>query len=256
MIDWDSVPGEVITVISDLHSNKRAVGAAMKAVKQKRCDQLVILGDILTYGIDVNEVTDMVGKAIDDGAWLLMGNHDEMYLDLIGGHCEIFSQLRPDLQESINYNLARLDTKLFASWAWQKQIVHHNVYYSHANPYGNCWDYVKTIPGFHKAALKIQEMGHLAGVFGHSHRNICFSHRNQALPYIDGLENDIFVLNPGSIGQPRSRPTQATLLRLSSHKNKLWAEVEPVDYDMSGHVDSLLQSSLSAETKLVLASFF
>lgn len=256
MIDWDSIPGEVIVVISDLHSNKRALSSAMKVVHQKRCDQLIILGDILTYGIDVKEVTDIVGKAIDDGAWLLMGNHDEMYLDLINGHCDIFQQLRPDLQESINYNLSKLDTKLFAGWNWQKQIVHHNIYFSHANPYGNCWDYVKTVPGFQKAVLKIQEMKHLAGVFGHSHRNVCFSHKNQIIPRIDGLENDTFIMNPGSVGQPRSKPTQATILRLSSHKNKLWAEVEPVDYNMLEHVDSLLQSSLSTETKLLHASFF
>lgn len=256
MIEWDSLPGEVIVIISDLHSNKRAVSSAIKAAHQKRCDQLIILGDIFTYGIDVEEVTDMVDEALGGGARLLMGNHDEMYLDLINGHCDIFERLRPDLQESINYNLSKLDTKLFASWDWQKQIVHHNIYFSHANPYGNCWDYVKTISGFQRAALKIQEMGYLAGVFGHSHHNVCFSHKNQIIPYINGLDDDIFILNPGSVGQPRSKPAQATILRLSSYKNKLWAEVESVDYDMSEHVASILQSSLSTETKMIHASFF
>ena len=85
MIDWGKVPGEVITVISDLHANKRAVKAALENAKRKRTDQLIILGDILTYGLDTTEVMDMVSSVLEAGAWLLQGNHDEIYLNLIDG---------------------------------------------------------------------------------------------------------------------------------------------------------------------------
>lgn len=256
MIDWDKMPGQVITVISDLHSNKRALTAALKVAGSKRTDQLIILGDILTYGIDAVEVMEMVQKCMDEGAWLLTGNHDEMYLDLIAGRPGYFPKLRPDLQESILYNIKKIDTKQFTELKWQKEIVHDNVYYSHANPYGNFWEYIKDLDDHHMAAARIKKMGHLAGIFGHTHRMMYYSLEEGPLTSIEGLGNDTFVINPGSVGQPRSVPRSASILRLSSHDDKLWAELEPVQYDMQAHVDELLKSTLSPYTKSVLASFF
>lgn len=256
MIDWDTLPGKVITVISDLHSNKRAVKASLEAVSQKRSDQLIILGDILTYGIDAQEVMDMVDVALQNGAQLLIGNHDEMYLQLINGHCEIFPRLRYDLQESITYNLNLINTKQFTEWKWEKELVHDGIYFSHANPYGNFWEYVKDEDDFRAAAYMIKSKNHLAGVFGHTHRSAHFSLKNGFLTAIDGLQDDTFVINPGSVGQPRSSPRQASILRLSSYKNRLWAEVEPVQYDMRAHVEDLQKSSLSDITKTVLTAFF
>lgn len=256
MIDWNSLSGKVITVISDLHSNKRAVKAALEQVAQKRSDHLIILGDILTYGIDAQEVIDTVADALQKGAQLLTGNHDEMYLQLIAGYCEIFPKLRDDLQESITYNLDRIDTKQFTGWKWEKELVHDSVYFSHANPYGNCWEYIKDAEDFQMAAYKIKNMKYLAGVFGHTHRSAHFSLKNGFLTGIDGLQDDTFIINPGSVGQPRSSPHQASILRLSSHENRLWAEVEPVRYDMQAHVEDLQKSSLSNATKVILSSHF
>ncbi len=256
MIDWNLVPGEVITVISDLHSNEKALKAALSAVEHKRSDKLIILGDILTYGIDTIPVMEMVQDAIDAGALLLMGNHDEMYLDLIKGHDGVLAKIRQDLQESILYNFERMNKKQFVSWPWRKEIVQDNIYFSHANPYGNCWTYIKSHEDFLKAAHTIKDKKYLAGVFGHTHRPTCFSLKNGVLPQIDGLEEDVFIINPGSIGQPRSVPRQASLLRLSSYENRLWAEIEPVQYDIQAHAEDLRNSSLSPQTKAVLISFF
>ena len=68
MIDWNSQPNEVIVVISDLHSNKRAIRSALESIKQKRVDKLIILGDILTYGIDAQETIEIVLKELEGGA--------------------------------------------------------------------------------------------------------------------------------------------------------------------------------------------
>lgn len=256
MIDWDKVPGEVVTVISDLHSNKRALTAALKAAGRKRTDQLIILGDVLTYGIDAIEALDAVQKCVDEGAWLLTGNHDEMYLDLIKGYSKIYGRLRPDLQESIAYNLSKIDKKQFSSLKWQREIVHNNVYYSHANPYGDFWEYISSPEDYQMAALKLKQMKHLAGVFGHTHRAAHFGLESGFLPRIEGLEDDIFVINPGSVGQPRSDVKMATLLRLSSYNGKLWAEIEGVSYDVRAHVRELNSSALSLRTKSILTGFF
>jgi predicted phosphodiesterase len=255
-INWDSVPGEVITVISDLHSNKRAIKAAIDQAHSKRTDQLIILGDILTYGIDTIETIELVQKELDAGAKLLMGNHDSMYLQLISGDTNTFNKLRPDLQESIMYNLDRLDKAQFTKWSWNQAIVHNNIFFSHANPFGDLWSYINDDDDFMVAAMAIKKKDHLAGIFGHTHRSRCYSLKGQDITNIEGLTDDTFIINPGSVGQPRIRPPQATLLRLSSHENRLWAEIEPVQYDMQGHVDDLRVSSLSKFTKTILNGFF
>lgn len=256
MIDWSSLPGEVITVVSDLHSNKRAIKAALEVVKQRRTDKLIILGDILTYGIDTVETMEMIQKELDGGAELITGNHDEMYLDLIAGRPGKFPRLRPDLRESILYNYNLMDQKQFAAWPWKKEIVHNKVYFSHANPYGDTWQYVKDKEDFQMAGLKLRHMKHLAGVFGHTHRAAHFGLLNGFIPAINGLGDDTFVINPGSVGQPRSNVKQATLLRLSSHNDKLWAEIEGVPYDVQAHVQDIQNSSLSPYTKSILSGFF
>ena len=256
MVDWNSVPGEVITVVSDLHSNKRAIKAALDSVKTKRTDKLIILGDILTYGIDTVETMEMVQKALDDGALLLTGNHDEIYLNLIAGTPGVFPRLRPDLQESILYNLNRIDPKQFTNWDWKREIVLDGIYFSHANPYGNFWEYIKDKDDFKMAAYKIKNMKHLAGVFGHTHRAAHFGLKDGFLTGIEDLGDDTFVINPGSVGQPRSDMKQATILRISSHKDRLWAEIEPVPYDVKGHVEDLQKSELSIYTKSILSAFF
>lgn len=256
MIDWNNVPGQVITVISDLHSNKRALKAVLKMAGSKRTDQLIILGDVLTYGIDTVETSAMVQKCVDEGAWLVMGNHDEMYLDLMAGKPGIFPKLRPDLQESILYNLKLVDQKQFISWPWKKEIVHNNIYFSHANPYGNAWDYVSDKEDFQMAAIKLRNMKHLVGVFGHTHRPAHFGLISGFLPLIEELGNDTFVINPGSVGQPRSDIKRATLLRLSSYNGRLWAETEVVSYDMRAHVQDIQNSSLTPKTKIILSNFF
>lgn len=256
VIDWEKLPGKVITVISDLHANKRAIAAALQQVRSKRSDQLIILGDILSYGIDVEETMRMVNSTIEQGALLLMGNHDEMYLDLIRGDNSMVRRLRPDLQESIIYNFEKMNKEQFANWPWQREIVQNDVLFSHANPFGNLWTYLYDDYDFRAAAGTIKTKGQIAGVFGHTHRSNIFSTKESNLISLEGAKDDIFVSNPGSVGQPRSKPSGASMLRLSSHQGRIWAEIEQISYDMSGHIDGLIMSEMSEMTKRKMIAFF
>lgn len=256
MINWSTHPGDVIVVISDLHSNKRAIKTVLDTIKNERYDKLVVLGDILTYGIDTFESMDMIQSVIDKEADLIMGNHDEIYLDMISGNYEMFNRLRPDLQESIEYNFNLLDVKQFANWPWKKNIVHNSLYFSHANPFGNVWDYIKDKGDFQIAAMKIKSLKHVAGIFGHTHRAKFFSAKNGFLDAINGLSNDTFIINPGSVGQPRSDIKDATILRLSLYNNILWTELKIIPYDVKSHIQGIQNSSLSTPTKTILCNFF
>ena len=62
-----------IAIISDIHSNIEALTQVLRVTEEQKVDRIVSLGDIVGYGPDPLEATDLVrGRC----AWSLMGNHD------------------------------------------------------------------------------------------------------------------------------------------------------------------------------------
>ena len=68
-----------ILVLSDLHANATALDAALHAAKE-RWDRVVCLGDVVGYGPDPNEVTTKIREL---GAVTIRGNHDKAVTDLM-----------------------------------------------------------------------------------------------------------------------------------------------------------------------------
>jgi len=63
-----------IAVLGDVHGNARALRAALAQAHKGPFDRMVFLGDLLTYGHDVDEVLDLVAEAQEkDSATLLWG---------------------------------------------------------------------------------------------------------------------------------------------------------------------------------------
>ena len=59
-------------VLSDLHANGRAFRAALARIEAERPDHVVVLGDLLTYGVDVDEVLDGVDRLQADRAAIVI----------------------------------------------------------------------------------------------------------------------------------------------------------------------------------------
>ena len=47
-------------VISDLHSNLEALDAVLQASSAQKCDAVLVLGDLVGYGANLNEVVSRV----------------------------------------------------------------------------------------------------------------------------------------------------------------------------------------------------
>ena len=72
-------------VLSDLHANATALAASLEQTRALSPDRVIILGDLLTYGMDVRETLDIVESLAAGGATVILGNHDKLYLDLAAG---------------------------------------------------------------------------------------------------------------------------------------------------------------------------
>lgn len=69
-----------LALISDIHANRQALQACLDHARQQGVDQLAFLGDLVGYGADPVAVLDEVMHQAARGAWVLLGNHDEMAL--------------------------------------------------------------------------------------------------------------------------------------------------------------------------------
>lgn len=234
-----------VAVLSDLHSNPRAVRAALDRIAALGVDRVVVNGDLLTYGVEHGETLALVEDAVAGGAALTLGNHDQLYLDLAAGDVRYAERLPAWLRESAEHTFAAIDPARLAALPWQREVVIGPVVIAHANPfaYGD-WTYLEPPEVIARAEAALRARGATAGVFGHTHRARIV--RGEAL-----------ICNAGSIGQPRDRERASTFVVVTiADGGEVTAAIESVGYDVDAHLRAVRASTLTPATKSRLCSFF
>ncbi len=249
-----------VAVISDVHANAGAFRAALACARAQGFDRLIILGDLLTYGCDPHEVLDLTADAVArDGAVLIKGNHDQMYLDLAAGACAYRDRLPDWLRETTDWTHAALEGRPLA-FDWQESLQLDGVFFAHANPfaYGD-WSYLNTEANFRRAASALQVRGMRAGIFGHTHRARILTVADKVLDHgqrarLEG--GDTVIANPGSCGQPRDARRESSMMRMDIAPDALDIAILPVNYDLTAFRTRMDATALSDATKTRLLEFF
>jgi putative phosphoesterase len=234
-----------LAVLSDLHANARATRSALKAARDVGYDRLIFLGDLLTYGCNVQETLEIVYSEVSGGALLVEGNHDRMYRQLLSGQTTYYESLPSWIQESADFTLDQIDEKSFLSLPWQEELAIGNGLLAHANPFGfGNWTYIDTPDQKESAREVLIDRGFDFGIFGHTHR--AYLERPSTVPWL---------ANPGSIGQPRG-VFKSSLLILNLEMAKPVSKLLTVRYDVGSHVADISNSSMSSTTREKLCSYF
>ena len=200
-------------ILSDIHANSSALEAALVAVEE-RWERAVCLGDVVGYGPDPNEVIDRVRPLV---ATIIRGNHDKAACGL--ADAEDFNPV----------------ARTAAAWT-REQLRAENLAYLQQLPAGPATD--NGLALVHGAlnnedeyvfapaqALEgLMESPFPVTFFGHTHFQGGFSLREEKLEIIQlrpapgtsfaalRIEpNTRYLLNPGSIGQPRDGDPRAAL---------------------------------------------
>src|SRR5258705_4431064 len=63
-------------VLSDIHSNLEALEAVLKASSKQKCDEVIVLGDLVGYGADPNAVVKRIREL--KPLAVVRGNHDKV----------------------------------------------------------------------------------------------------------------------------------------------------------------------------------
>ncbi|HLZ90923.1 MAG TPA: metallophosphoesterase family protein [Candidatus Acidoferrum sp.] len=202
-----------ILILSDLHANATALTAALAAA-DGRWQRVVCLGDIVGYGPDPNEVTTRIREL---GAQTIRGNHDKAATGLMST-----DDFNPVAKMAVDWTRSQLSPD---NLEWLTNLPHGpldagGVLLVHGALHDED-EYVFT-PA--QALEGLLDSGATLTFFGHTHHQGGFSYSNAtsnlellslrprapesfvALRISDGLR---YLLNPGSIGQPRDGDPRA-----------------------------------------------
>jgi predicted phosphodiesterase len=189
-----------IAVLSDIHGNLHALEAVLDSIARDSPDAVWCLGDLVGYGPRPNRCCALVADRAD---LCLIGNHD---LGVLG---------RLDL-EDFSYD-ASASARYLESL--EPQAARDDMALYHASARDPVWEYVLT-PFAALASFAASEARVL--LVGHSHVALAFTLADRRLETSiapGGTELDLsrdarWILNPGSVGQPRDGDPRAAYLLL------------------------------------------
>jgi len=252
-----------IAVISDVHSNNEALKSALVEIGKKDVGKIIFLGDLLTYGCDINETIETlleVSLAID--MVFVKGNHDQIYFDMKDRKEFQYKPFPDFILESVMSTFEGLKYDLAKTFPWVDSVIINNFLFTHANAlgYGN-WEYLNSDTEIITTSRILLESGLSGGIFGHTHRPKFSIIDTKSLTHEVGEVSFIrssgacLVGNSGSVGQPRGSESSFLLIDFIDGD---MVKMEHVffEYDLELHKSSILKSTLSSKTKDKLLTYF
>jgi predicted phosphodiesterase len=219
-----------VAVISDIHANRHAFEATLDAVASSDASELWCLGDLVGYGAEPDACVEL---AREHAAVCLAGNHDmavtgEIPLDEFSVGASMTAQWTREVIAPENMAFLR---------TLSPQGEQQAVGLFHASPRDPVWEYVLSSL---LAELCLNEQRQRICMIGHSHVALSFERQEGELatgePRRDGTHLDIaageWLLNPGSVGQPRDGDPRASWLLLDLEG--MSASFHRADYDVAG----------------------
>ncbi len=238
-----------VAVISDIHANLHALEAVLAAIDAETVDTLWCLGDTVGYGPRPNECCATV---VARAALSLAGNHDLVVLgrldldDFSGDAAAAASWTRTVLSDEGRSFLEGL----------HPQEQRDGVDLFHGSPRDPVWDYVLSE---HVAWLSFRMTSAPLVLVGHSHVALALEDEDDAgvagglAP--EGTELELgdgrWLLNPGSVGQPRDGDPRAAWLLLDLGARR--ASFRRVDYDVARTQAEMREEALPEALALRLA---
>jgi predicted phosphodiesterase len=219
-----------IAVVSDIHGNRHAFEAVLDAIEDSSCEEMWCLGDVVGYGADPDACVELARR---HAAICLAGNHD---LGVTGAlPLEQFSR-GAALAARWTQETIEPETMSFLR-SLEPVTLDEAVGLYHASPRDPVWEYVLS-PLQAELCLDVQQ--HRICLVGHSHVALSFSRMEGAAATgetrSDGDLLDLglgeWLLNPGSVGQPRDGDPRAAWLELDTGT---WSAMyRRVEYDIAG----------------------
>lgn len=218
-------------ILSDIHSNDEALGAVLARVRRKKYDRVVILGDFVGYGANPNQVIDRV-RAMRRAPIAIRGNHDKVVCGLDSG--DLFNPVALKAARWTTEKLTPRNRKFLAALPIGPLAVDGLFAICHGSPR----DEDAYIFSDYDAYRNFQESDASVCFFGHSHIPSIFTLDPQGIrvDVVKGEKVSLrlerarrYLINPGSIGQPRDRNPAAAYALYDASRRVVHFDRVPYD---------------------------
>jgi len=219
-------------VVSDIHSNWEALSKVIEIAEKEGYEEILCLGDIVGYGADPNLCTEFIRER---AKFTVLGNHE-------------YSLIKEEERKYLNEYAIRAiewtekvikeENRKFLEKLVFKQKVSDTIEIVHTAPSDpESFAYVFSLE---EAIFEFQSIESKITFFGHSHIPTIFKRKKESDSFKFGMQ-DIFyekkdeyflyvvkveefsdyLINPGSVGQPRDGDPRAAFLIFDADKNEV-----------------------------------
>jgi predicted phosphodiesterase len=229
-----------VAIVSDIHGNRQAFEAVLDEIEASECEEMWCLGDLVGYGAEPDACVELARR---HAAICLAGNHD---LGVRGTlPLEEFSR-GAALAAKWTQDTVTSDTLTYLRQLRPLNLDEEVGLY-HASPRDPVWEYVLS-PLQAELCLDVQQ--HRVCLIGHSHVALSFSRSAGAAAtgQTRGADEELdlaageWLINPGSVGQPRDGDPRAAWLELDAGRS--FARYRRTDYDIAGAAGAIRAARL------------
>lgn len=229
-----------ILILSDIHSNIEALDAVLADAAPSGYTSTICLGDLVGYGASPIAVLDRVEALA--ARWLIRGNHDRVCAGI--SDAETFS---PTARQAIEWTRRQLPP---ARVAWLAALPTGPIPLGDTTTlcHGAPFDEDFYVLGREDAWLALADLERLAGpaarlcLHGHTHLQTVFCRRGPTIHdetpsrrarwVVHLAAGRQWLVNPGSVGQPRDGDPRAAYALLDEEAGTV--ELRRVRYDVAG----------------------
>jgi len=227
-------------ILADVHSNLEALTAVTDFFRASRIDGYVFAGDIVGYGPNPNECAQAVKRLFP--MWIAVGNHDRAACGL-----KDITWFNEYAQKALIWTRANLSQENQIYLSELPKIVYQSEFtVVHGSPRDPLDEYLLTREQYNenhdllKTALTFVGHSHVPYIFGEKFTHIFNrDHEKLNLP-----KKDKYVINPGSVGQPRDGNKKASCMIYDSATSDL--EIFRLDYDIAATQEKMRLQRLPA----------
>ncbi len=224
-------------IISDIHSNLEALQKAMEYIESEKIESIICLGDVVGYGPRPNECVEIIRQNCEV---CLMGNHDHAVIGLTDIH--YFNQYARDSVLWTQKQLSPENKNFLKGLPFTHEL--DTTLFVHSTPNNpEDWDYIFSDLD---ARQNLNEIYHNLVFIGHSHIPVVFPFSQPSFlkeKFELDLENERYIINVGSIGQPRNNDPRACFVIYDDREATV--EYIRLEYDVKKTFQDIIEKKLS-----------
>jgi diadenosine tetraphosphatase ApaH/serine/threonine PP2A family protein phosphatase len=231
-------------VISDVHANLEALEAVLVAGAALRYDKMLVLGDLVGYGADPNQVIECI-RDLQPHA-LIRGNHDK-----VGSGIESPDGFNAVAKSAIRWTydaLTETNREWLAGLPEGPILVDDLLEICHGTPFDEdayVFDDLDALRAIHSSRRPVCLFGHTHVQVGYSLEADQFSlttaddRRPLNVVFQNGARH---LVNPGSVGQPRDGDARAGYAMVDTDKREI--EIYRLEYPVERAQAKIIDAGL------------